>query len=312
MKQLFAISYTFMDKDKEMHSRNTCYKRFTIPWVIRVLQCPFISYSVYLIWYIEQTGIRPLKAPISIGWSVFCQHMCRHVLRNSLCAATIFLHIFHLIILVRILVAAIALERYIGTFMALRYDELVTPFRVRVAVMSAIIYPLLLMIPMALAQHRWSPTRPCIFPVIFPPWVVHMAAGHVEIVLVLIAILYIMILKQAYGHKRRIAIQIDRGQSEQTGPSTSMRQGLEVIKSFALIIGVFVLSLMPGFILSQYVSHDPMRQLANPGIGYLFILTNVTLFANNIINPIIYAFTFKAYKKAFKTLLGYKAENANP
>ena len=41
-------------------------------------------------------------------------------------------------------VAAIAIERYIGTFMALRYEELVTPLWVRVALASSTIYPLLL------------------------------------------------------------------------------------------------------------------------------------------------------------------------
>ena len=212
-----------------------------------------------------------------------------------------------------ILVAAIAVERYIGTFMALRYDQLVTPFRVRVVLVSAIIYPMLLMVPMALAHHGWSAALPCIFPVVFPPWVVHMVAGHIEMILVLIAVLCIMILKQAYGHKRRIAIQFDRGQTEQqAGQSGSMRHGLEVIKSFALIIGVFALSLLPSFMASQYVSHDPMRRLMSPGIGYIFIVSNTALITNNMINPIIYALKFKAYKKAFKALLGCKTGDSDP
>ena len=197
--------------------------------------------------------------------------------------------------------------------MALRYDELVTPFRVRVALVSVVIYPLILMVPMALAQHRWSPTMPCLFAVIFPPWIVHMAAGHVEMVLVLIAILYIKILNQAYGHKRRIAIQSDTGQAEHHTPlSKSVRRGLGVIKSFALVIGVFAFSLLPVFIVSQFIAHDPMRHLLEPGIGYLIIVCNVALLSNNMINPIIYALKFKVYKKAFNSLLRCNTDNSDP
>ena len=120
-----------------------------------------------------------------------------------------------------------------------------------------------------------------------------------------------MILKQAYNHKRRIAIQVERGQAEhQPEQSTSMRQGLEVIKSFALIIGVFAFSLLPAFIVSQYISHDPMKYLVKPGIGYVIIVSNTALLSNNIVNPIIYALKFKAYKKAFKALIRCKSDDS--
>ena len=209
-----------------------------------------------------------------------------------------------------LLVSAIALERYIGTFMALRYEELVTPGRVKVALVSAVAYPMILMIPAALAEHNYSPSLPCLFPTVFSPGLVHMVAVHVEVTLVAIAVIYIRILHQAYAHRRRINARSNLGQpGEDQAQSNTMREGLKVIKIFALIIGVFAASLLPFFILSQIIVYDPKNYLMIPAVAMMWPVAALMLIINNFINPVIYALKFNTYRMAFKTLLGCTNNN---
>ena len=209
-----------------------------------------------------------------------------------------------------ILVSAIALERYIGTFMALRYEELVTPGRVTVALVFAVAYPMTLVIPMALAEHIYSPSLPCLFPTVFSPGIVHIIAVHVEVTLVVIAVVYIKILHQAYAHRRHITARSNLGQpGEDQAQANTMREGLEVIKIFALIIGVFAASLLPFFILSQIIVHDPENYLMIPAVAMMWPVVALMLVVNNFINPVIYALKFKTYPMSFKTLLGCTNNN---
>ena len=208
------------------------------------------------------------------------------------------------------LISAIAVERYIGTFMALRYEELVTLGRVKVALVFAVAYPMILMIPAGLADHIYNPSLPCIFVTVFSPWVVHMVAVHAEVALVVIAVIYIKILHKAYAHRRRITARGNLGQpSEDQAQSNSMQDGLAVIKSFAVIIGVFATSFLPFFILSHIIVYDPEKYLMMPGVAMMWSVLGLMLVVNNFINPVIYALKFNTYRVAFKILLGCTNNN---
>ena len=194
--------------------------------------------------------------------------------------------------------------------MALRYEELVTPGRVTVALMIAVAYPLVLMVPAALAEHIYDPSLPCLVPTVFPPWVVHLVAVHVEVALVTIAVIYIKILHQAYSHRRRITVCSNLGQPNgDEAQSKIIQGGLEVMKNFALIIGLFAASLLPFFILSQIIVYDPQKYFMIPEVNKMWSVVALILVINNFINPVIYALKFTTYRRAFKMLLGCNTNN---
>ena len=188
--------------------------------------------------------------------------------------------------------------------MALRYEGLVTPVRVKIALTLAVVYPIALYVPCAASSHNWSPEHPCMFALVFPPWTVHVVVAHVYVVLVAVVILYVLILRQALGHQRRIAAQHNAGHTDDNQlQATSIRDGIEVMKHFALIIGVFVFTMLPFFILTQVIVHDPAKYLANNVVSNIYTVSQFALITNNFINPVIYALKFKSYRSAFRTLI---------
>ena len=207
-------------------------------------------------------------------------------------------------------ISAIAVERYISIFMALRYEELVSPGRVKAALTLAIGYPVVLLILFTLSSYHWRPSLPCIAASVFPPWTIHVLAGHVYLVLTAVAVLYILILQQAYAHKQRIALQnkvgCNGGNQLQNLP---MSEKLGVVKNFALIVGVFAFSILPLIILSQIIVYNPSRYLQNAHMSNIYTASTFALVTHNFINPIIYALKFESYQKAFKILLGNKSSS---
>ena len=197
------------------------------------------------------------------------------------------------------------MERYLGTFKALRYHELVTPARVRTYLVFAVAYPSALVFPLAYTQYidNRNPLLPCYYPLVFRPWVIHLVAAHVELSVIALFTIYIAILDQAYRQKRRTASM--NGERQRASSESSLK-GLPVIRQFALIISVFTSTLMPYYIMSHFIAEEPVRYMTNPVASNIFQVMVICLISNNIINPIIYALKFKNYRNAFTISFGFR------
>ena len=55
----------------------------------------------------------------------------------------------------------VAVERYIGIFLPLRYQEIVTPGRVKASIAFCIFLPAIFIMPAAILGNVWEPGMPC-------------------------------------------------------------------------------------------------------------------------------------------------------
>ena len=98
----------------------------------------------------------------------------------------------------------IACERCIGTFMPLRYPQIITTSRVRVALLLSITLPVVVILPGFALSNRWQGDLPCLYFVVFPPWLSCVTCGWVLFCIVFMMGAYLCILHTTMKLQQRV------------------------------------------------------------------------------------------------------------
>ena len=102
--------------------------------------------------------------------------------------------------------AALAAERFIGTFHPLRYPEIVTMGRVKVVLGLIVFLSTAVYFPLVAFGNRYRDDLPCIFFVIYPPWLMWSVCGVILFFMLLTTITYMAIMRTAIRLQKQVWI----------------------------------------------------------------------------------------------------------
>ena len=152
---------------------------------------------------------------------------------------------------------------------------------------------------MIIGNSIWKPGTVCLFNNIIPRWMYYsLGAGIPLITIVITTLIYVQIFWTAKKQRQKI--------EQQQGSLNDERKNFKSLhkstKMMAMILGLFVLSWIP-FFLSGVVH----RQIyGKPYLIYVEVFMrflSVMAFSNSCVNPIIYGWKNKQFRKAYREAL---------
>ena len=195
---------------------------------------------------------------------------------------------------------SIALDRYLFISRPLKYPLMMTWKRTYAIILgiwiSAVLY---CPVPAALAESTDVPTDCSIsYIVAIPGFVIYVLAP-----LILIFYFNYKVFKLANVHLRRIRTEDNHFTTSDLRAGMSftfrMKQEMKTIKTFVIVIGAFVLCLLP---FSMVRLLQSIFGIDTPLL--VFILLGDLVLLNSILNPIIYGMRHNEYKNCYYRLLG--------
>ena len=112
---------------------------------------------------------------------------------------------------------------------------------------------------------------------------------------------YVCLFKVVRQHARRIVdLQPDQNDNgAKTRPLLRLEIQVKFIKTFAFVIGAFLLCYTPFFVLGSYASSKGTGTISND----LISLVTWLAFCNSFCNPVMYGLRYKQFRKAFRKIL---------
>ena len=212
------------------------------------------------------------------------------VLCKSFYAGTMFSSIFSLF--------AIAVDRSVAVNYPLRYLTIRSGKKMYIFKAILWCWALLTALFMILTS-TWKPGVLCLINYIIPKWIYYSyGIGVLLTVNITTSVLYLQI------------FWIARKQRQKIGPYNSVaaknlvdsKQNHKSTKMMALILGLFLLSWIPYLITGTI--HSAMRNTPHHiYVEVFFRFLSLILFSNSFVNPIIYGWKNKQFRKAYKEVL---------
>ncbi|XP_067681520.1 adenosine receptor A2b-like [Haliotis asinina] len=199
----------------------------------------------------------------------------------------------------------ISVDRYIAVIYPLRYQALVTPFRVKVTIFVLWFYNILMSLLPLMGWNKWTKESKCvIFKVMSPIWIILSDFMLGAVCLSLTLVLYLRVFCAAHKQYRMM-----ESTSNLMPDELRLRQKQEIKSSkvMAFVLLMFVIFWIPYFILA------PMKYIEGIPADMVVTMKDFALclsFSNSLINPIIYGFLRKDFKAAFKRFLFIQVQKA--
>ena len=191
--------------------------------------------------------------------------------------------------------SAVSVERYIGIFKPLHYEQLITDKRAWITIILTWVFGVAVSIIALTGEMPISPGLICVLHVMLKPERLRFITCISSILLIIVAIINTKIIKAIQHQQRSIA--------PETQESATLKENLHIAKTFLMVVGVFAVCTIPMLLLLEISIHVPQESLKGPPIMILFTLTLV----NNAANPIIYALRMKSFRTAMRqTMFGCK------
>ena len=192
---------------------------------------------------------------------------------------------------------AIGVDRYVAIFYPFRYGSLMTPKRG--AIVVVILWSVCLGYNLSLiyAGNRIRPDSLCAVNDFLVPEAILAAQTIFAIVTIFNMLIYIRVAILAWKLNRQI-----RAEQASLGITDSANAQGKITKTMLLVVGLYFLFTIPALLVNSTVS----------GFGYplwvyyLYHLTLLVWFANSFVNPFIYGWRYKHFRKYYKKLLGMK------
>ena len=165
---------------------------------------------------------------------------------------------------------------------------------------------------MALGYHSWKPRGLCAFITTCPPWATVVLSCHTFVLMIAISFVYQRILHEALRIKRQIHANVpeslehnnDPNQSQTETDATRLRDNLNVIKNFAIIVGTSFSVWLPHAVVSTFLSYQPLLYLAQKHIQIALFAMATSQALIPVLNPIIYATRLKWFKQLLRYVIG--------
>ena len=98
--------------------------------------------------------------------------------------------------------------------------------------------------------------------------------------------------------------ELDGGDEGASEPLVNWRKKLKAIKNLSIIVFFFAICWSPFMIHSAIMSRDPMIYLSQPQAMTMYHMFLLLLFANCLMNPMLYAVRFHPFQVAFRIMFG--------
>lgn len=200
---------------------------------------------------------------------------------------------------------AISVERYIVLTYALTYENSLTPKRTLVIAFLLWMPPIIVAFIMPMVWHEgWKPgqQQDCdLAKVLKYEWLAYISIPGFSIMALVILLLYIKILLIAKTHANRIHEQ--QNHIRQSSDST-FRHNMRMVKTAAIILGTFFVCWIPFFIILIIQVYG--NEIENPLLIQVRVYALMLALFNSTVNPVIYAFRLREFRKEFKKMLNIK------
>ena len=241
------------------------------------------------------------------GEWIFGEWCCRAIASIGLTLS--FISILHLCVL--------SVDRYIAIQKPFRYQFIVTRRRViTILLLIWLSVVVILNVPLADFEFR-ADTYGCASPSTKgssrdSPYIFFLVALFVILPFVIICFSNAVVFKTAFSQARQLS-RVERSlressadiceqhkpqQAEKTVENHSLKREIKSARTFALVVGIFLLCYTPFYTAGTY------RKIAGPikVPRNVMIITMWVAFANSFCNPIVYGLRYTPFRKAFKQL----------
>ena len=190
--------------------------------------------------------------------------------------------------------AAIAIERYIGIIYPLHYDMLVTQHNLVMVICFAWLYSFLFALPAMVGAVTYETGELCYTFIIYSDIYIYIISAHMLIYIIVMVAIYIIIFHSIQRNQRRISAI-----STEIGPGQISHKNLLILKSFAMVVGVFVICWLPAAIINILgASLDDTLWLQDA-----FSFARFLRLTNSAVNPFIYALRLKSFRRPMLHML---------
>ena len=203
-------------------------------------------------------------------------------------------------------ITAIATCRYLGTFWPFMYATWTTPKMVTFSSVFIVAYSFTIPTWLALGHYRKYPWNMCALFTLHVPWATTILSCHTYVFMAAVAFVYQRILREALRIKRQINAAAPEAldQNQSNSDASRLKENLNVIKNFAIIVGTSFMVWLPYAMVCNYLAYQPIRYLFQRHIAYGIISMVIALALIPVINPIVYATRLKWYKALMRYVRG--------
>lgn len=245
--------------------------------------------------FVVSLAISDIMVGIAISLNVVNNVLIALWTHKFACIGLIFISLTAIMLSIFSLVA-ISVDRYIAIVYPLHYSNLMTPKRSNAIIAVVWIWCFLAPGPI-IFWNNWENrtiTDQCIFTdVAYSDYIFAFALGPFFVLSVGLITLYAVIFKEVRRHK----IQIQTQMYQVAGTSSIMKEWKTTI-TMAIVIALFLVCWMPYNITTFVIIID-----SNMYNGTVFSVTYIMAILNSILNPIIYGWKNKKFRRAFRVQL---------
>ena len=194
----------------------------------------------------------------------------------------------------------IAVERYIAVFYPLRYNSIVTTKRVMLSLILVNLFIFVTSLSVCLALMRMDRTEPCTTARTMTRQVMFPLLSVTIVPLIVTAIIYCRIFYIAQHQQNKI--------NTQQLQCKHMKRSRHDKKLIKMMLKVFIAFYACWLQFLAVTCILPSNRGGQSDLGYLIYISNIFMYCNSFINPVIYAWGDKNFRTAFKTILMCKRE----
>lgn len=201
----------------------------------------------------------------------------------------------------------ITIERFIAVTRPLRYHHLVTTKRVIIAITFSWVYSVLCSTTI-LTNHTWLPHQRCMYEEMVGTAQLLISVINIISCITPVSIIYIHMFFVARKHQRQISTEILVPQHRANSQLKDFREQLTLLKTSALIVGVYIGCWAMLFVLMTL----EVTGFCTTTGGVAWGLSFTFVFSNSFLNFFLYAWRIKEFPETIKSTLSNKFQCNNP